>query len=92
MGHHSVLFFYGGAVGFVGMILILDVVSRYINTGPLDYWLKNSAILLCIYTALNFKIIAEVRWRKVAYMADHVSFEYIIEQMFELVVLMLVLY
>jgi len=92
MGDHPILFIYGGTIGSVGLILLLDVASRYINFSPLDYWGRNSLILLCTHTALGFKKMSYYGWKKTAFIPDEAGLEYIIECLAVLVLLLLIMY
>lgn len=92
MGDRPVLFLFGGTIGSVGMIFLLDFISQHISMSGLNFWGRNSLILMCTHTAMGFKGIAVGGWRKVAYIPDHPGLEYIVESCMALAVLMLIMY
>ncbi len=92
MGTRPLLFIYGGTLGSIGLILLLDVASRYMPMGWLSYWGRNSLIIMCTHTALGFKRIAYNGWKNTAFIPDEPGLEYVIECFFVLLVLTLLMY
>ena len=58
----------------------------------MNFWGRNSLILLCTHTALGFKRIALNGWAYAANIPDHPGKEYIVECIFVLIILMLMMY
>ena len=92
MGSKPLLFIYGSVFGSLGIILLLDVLSRHISLRHLNYWGKNSLILMCTHTGLGFRAMAVAGWQKVAYIPKEAGLEYFVETCAVLVLLLLMMY
>lgn len=91
-GVYPYMFYICGIIGSVGAILILDFVSSHISLAFLDYWGKNSLIVMCTHTVLGMRTVAFEGWKKVAYIPKTGNFEYICECLAVLVILLLIEY
>lgn len=92
MGEKPWLFIYGGVFGSLGLILLLDVISSRVSLEGLNYWGKNSLILMCVHTAMGFKAMAYAGWERVAYIPEEPGLEYIFACIMVLLILMLMMY
>lgn len=91
-GVRPYMFYITGIVGSVGAIMLLDFISHYVKLTFLDYWGKNSLIVMCTHTALGFKNIALKGWKSVCYIPSEGNFEYICQCLVVLGILMLMMY
>ena len=92
MGEKPFLFIYGGTIGSLGLIMLIDALTQSFSCKGLCYWGKNSLIIMCIHTALGFKKIALKGWEKTAYIPKTANLEYIIECLMVLVILSMLMY
>ena len=92
MGNKPLLFIYGSVFGSLGIILLLDVLSNHVSLRHLNYWGKNSLILMCTHTGLGFRAMAVAGWQKVAYIPKTAGLEYFVETCAVLVLLLLMMY
>lgn len=91
-GAYKYLFYICGIIGSLGAIMILDFVSSHVNIDMIDYWGKNSLIVMCTHTVLGMRSVAYFGWAKVAYIPKNGSLEYICECLVVLIILMLIEY
>lgn len=91
-GIYPYMFYICGIIGSIGAIMILDFISSHVNMEILDYWGRNSLIVMCTHTVLGMRSVAYFGWAKVAYIPDVGNFEYICECLVVLVILMLIEY
>ncbi|MBQ2320887.1 MAG: acyltransferase family protein [Lachnospiraceae bacterium] len=91
-GKYPPLFYVCGIVGSVGAIALLDVISGFRELTFLDYWGKNSLIVMCTHTVLGFRTIVYNGWKSVAYIPKIGNFEYICECLVVLAILLLIEY
>lgn len=91
-GTYPWLFYVTGIIGSVGAIMLLDFISQHIKLTFLNYWGRNSLVVMCTHTALGFKNIALKGWKSVCYIPSTGSFEYICECFVVLGILMLMMY
>ena len=91
-GSCKFLFYICGIVGSLGAIMLLDYVSSHIKIDCIDYWGKNSLIIMCTHTVLGMRTVAYSGWKKVAYMPDTGNLEYICECIIALIILMFIEY
>lgn len=91
-GVYPVLFYICGITGSVGAILLLDFITSYIKLNFLDYWGKNSLIVMCTHTVLGMRTVAYEGWKKVGYIPDTGNFEYICECLVVLAILLMIEY
>ncbi|MCR5202894.1 MAG: acyltransferase family protein [Lachnospiraceae bacterium] len=91
-GDRPYLFYVTGIVGSIGAIMILDFISSFVKLTFLDYWGKNSLIVMCTHTVLAYKAIAYEGWRWMAHFKEANSAEYILHCFIVLALLMLMQY
>lgn len=91
-GKYPYMFYICGIIGSVGAIMLLDVISSYVRLTFLDYWGKNSMIMMCTHTLLGVRTIAYEGWKKVAFIPETGNFEYIFECLIVLAILLMIEY
>lgn len=91
-GKYPYMFYICGILGSVGAIMLLDVISSYISLTFLDYWGKNSLIMMCTHTVLGMRTVAYEGWKKVASIPETAGLEYICECLVVLVILLMIEY
>lgn len=91
-GKHPYMFYICGIIGSIGAIMLLDVASSYIRLTFLDYWGKNSMIMMCTHTLLGMRTVAYEGWKKVAFIPETGDFEYICECLAVLAILLMIEY
>ncbi|MCR5586277.1 MAG: acyltransferase family protein [Lachnospiraceae bacterium] len=87
-GIHPTLFYVGAILGSFGAIMILDFISSYKDLSGLNYWGKNSLIVLCTHTALGFKAVIFLGVRKYAFIPRHMCPTYMFMCFVVLILLM----
>lgn len=92
MGNRPPVFVYGGTIGALGLILLLDAVSSRVDVSPLGYWGRNSLILMCTHVPFGFRTIARSGWNAVAHIPKYVGVNYFVQCFCVLGVLMLMEY
>ena len=91
-GTYPAMFYICGIIGSIGAILILDFITSYVRLGFLDYWGRNSLIIMCTHTVLGMRTVAYEGWKKVAFIPKTAGFEYICECLVVLAILLLIEY
>lgn len=91
-GVYPYLFYICGITGSVGAILILDFITTYARLDFLDYWGKNSLIVMCTHTVLGMRTVAYEGWKKVAFIPKTAGLEYICECLVVLAILLMIEY
>lgn len=91
-GKYPYIFYICGIAGSVGAIMLLDVISSHINLTFLDYWGKNSMVMMCTHTVLGMRTVAYEGWKKVAFIPDKGNLEYICECLVVLAILLMIEY
>ncbi len=91
-GSRPYLFYISGLIGSAGAIMLLDVASSHIKLTFLDYWGKNSLIVMCTHTVFGMRTVAFEGWKKVGYIPNVGNFEYIVECLAVLAILLLIEY
>ncbi len=91
-GAYPYLFYICGITGSVGAILILDFITTYARLNFLDYWGKNSLIIMCTHTVLGMRTVAYEGWKKVAFIPKTAGLEYICECLVVLAILLMIEY
>lgn len=91
-GKYPYMFYICSIIGSIGAIMLLDVISSYVNLTFLNYWGKNSLIMMCTHTVLGFRTIAYEGWKKVAFIPETADFEYIFECLVVLAILLMIEY
>jgi hypothetical protein len=83
------LFYICGIIGSMGAIFLLDAITQYVSLKGLSYWGKNSLIVMCTHTALGFKAVIFLGWRRYVYIPKHYDTNYLWACFFVLLQLML---
>ena len=91
-GTYPYLFYVCGIIGSVGAILILDFITTFIKLNFLDYWGKNSLIIMCTHTVFGMRTVAYEGWKKVGFIPNTGSMEYVAECLVVLAILLLIEY
>ena len=91
-GKYPYMFYICGILGSVGAIMLLDVISSYISLTFLDYWGRNSLIMMCTHTVLGMRTVAYEGWKKVAFIPEKANLEYICECLVVLAILLMIEY
>ena len=91
-GRYPFMFYICGIIGSAGAIILLDVITGYVKLGFLDFWGKNSLIVMCTHTVLGFRTLVYKGWASVGYMPKTGSFEYICHCFVVLAILLLIEY
>lgn len=91
-GAYPYLFYICGITGSVGAILLLDFITSYIKLDFLDYWGKNSLIVMCTHTVLGMRTVVYEGWKKVGYIPNTGNLEYICECLVVLAILLMIEY
>ncbi len=91
-GTHPYMFYICGIIGSVGAILILDFITTYIKLNFLDYWGRNSLIVMCTHTVLGMRTVAYEGWKKVGFIPKTGNMEYVCECLVVLAILLLIEY
>ena len=86
------MLFRSGIIGSVGAILILDFITTYIKLNFLDYWGRNSLIVMCTHTVLGMRTVAYEGWKKVGFIPKTGNMEYVCECLVVLAILLLIEY
>ncbi len=91
-GQRPYLFYICGIIGSIGAIALLDFISSYARLTFLNYWGKNSLIVMCTHTVLGIRTILYNGWGKYAYMPKEGNLEYLFACFMVLVIMMMVEY
>ncbi len=91
-GAYPYLFYVCGITGSVGAILLLDFATAFIKLSFLDYWGKNSLIIMCTHTVFGMRTVAYEGWKKVGFMPKTGNMEYVAECLVVLAILLLIEY
>jgi len=91
-GKYPYMFYICGIIGSLGAIMLLDFITSYIQLAFLDYWGRNSMIIMCTHTLLGMRTVAYEGWKEVAFMPKTGSLEYICECLVVLAILLMIEY
>ena len=91
-GTYPALFYICGITGSVGAILVLDFITAYARLNFLDYWGRNSLVVMCTHTVLGMRTVAYEGWKKVAFIPNTAGLEYICECLVVLAILLMIEY
>lgn len=91
-GDKPALFYICGIVGSIGVIMILDFLSKRISLSGLDFWGKNSLAVMCTHTVFGLRSVAYFGWEKVTFLPDVGNHKYVGQCIIILAILMMIEY
>lgn len=91
-GDTPAVFFIGGICGSAGLLLVLEALERVYVPAVLEYFGKNSLILMCAQRGLLILNIITEGWGKVFRLTDVVCKRFYIERLCILVILLVTVY
>lgn len=91
-GDIPAVFFIGGICGSAGLLLVLEGLERVYVPAVLEYFGKNSLILMCAQRGLLILNIITEGWGKVFRLTDVVCKRFYIERLCILVILLVAVY